>query len=212
MKAAPFRALSLLGVAVTLVAFAALAPKALFVNGKKSAKTPIEQNGEIYIPASALSAAGADVAITPTRVSIQFKPVKTQNEQPYVEGVLGEWVTNGIWRIRVTNVTKIENPFGTGGTGFALDFEAKNTSSKMAQMAYSGVLGLQLLDSGDQRMANTSVSFKDYYSDIQPGGGFTNHIEFGADAPGGAEAKDAAKLIVQFDKPAKSIRIDLKAQ
>jgi len=55
---------------------------------------------------------------------------------------------------------------------------------------------------------NTSTSFKDYYSDIQPGGGFTNHIEFGSE--NGTDAKDPAKLIIQFPKPMKSIRINLK--
>lgn len=197
----------LAGLALTAIAVAALAPKTLFVNGKKSAKTPIEQNGEVYIPASALSAAGADVAITGDRVSVQFKPVKTQNEQEYVEGVIGEWVSSGAWRIKVSNLEKIENPIGSGGDGWAIDFEAKNTSSKTVQMAYSGVAAVQIVDSEDHRFAPVSTSFDGYYADIQPGGSFKNRLLLGGD---NVTSKEAAKLIVQFAKPDKSIRINLK--
>jgi hypothetical protein len=201
--------LGLMGLSTAAVAW--FAPKALYVNGAKSAKPLIEQGGEIYIPASALSAAGADVAISPTRVSIQFKPVKTKDEQAYVEGVLGEWVSNGVWRFRITNVKRLdENPIGTGGSGFSLDFEARTTSTKMVQLAYSGVLGVQLLDEDEKRAAVTSNSFAGYMADIQPGGGFKNTLLMGSE--GGEVMKDAAKLIIQFDKPAKSVRINLKPE
>lgn len=198
---------------VCLVALtvASLAPKALYINGTKSTKPLIEQGGEVYIPASALSAAGADVAITPTRVSVQFKPVKTKDEQAYVEGILGEWVSNGVWRFRITNVKKLdENPIGTGGSGFSLDFEARTTSTKMVQLAYSGVAGVQLLDDDEKRAAVTSNSFPGYYADIQPGGGFKNTLLMGSE--GGETMKDAAKLIIQFAPPLKSVRINLKPE
>jgi len=199
---------SIAAIGMVAVAAAILAPKTLYINGQKSTKTVIVQNGETYIPASALSASGADVAITDSRVSVQFKPVKTQNEQAYVEGVMGEWVTSGPWRFKITNVAAITNPINGNGGGFALDFEAKNASDKTIQMAYSGVAGLQVIDEADNRYAPTSTSFKDYYADIQPGGGFKNRIEFGSD--GAPEGKPPSKLIIQFAKPLKSIRIDLK--
>jgi hypothetical protein len=196
---------------VAAITVASLAPKALYVNGVKSAKMPIEQNGEVYIPASSLSAAGADVAITSSRVSVQFKPVRTKNEQAYVEGVLGEWVSNGSWRFRISNVQPLaENPFGVGGNGFALDFEARNTGKKPIQLAYSGVLGVQLLDQDENRASVTSSSFTNFMGDIQPGGGFKNTLKFGSQA--GANMKDAAKLIIQFAPPSKSVRINLKPE
>ena len=194
------------------LALAAQAPKTLWVNGKKCPKPLIEQNGEIYVPVSALTAAGAEVATAGDRVSVQFIPVKTQNEQEYVEAILGEWVGNGTWRFRVSNVAKIENPFGTGGGGFALDFEVKNAGPATAQIAYGGVLSLQLLDSTDLRMATTSDSFKSYYADMQPGGAAKDRLLFGFPDPGGAVPKEAAKLIIQFDKPAKSVRINLRPE
>lgn len=193
------------------IAAAFLAPKALYVNGAKSTKPIIEQGGEVYIPVSALSAAGADVNVNATRVSVQFKPVKTKMEQEYVEGVLDEWVSNGVWRFRVSNVKPLaENPIGTHGNGFSVDFEARTTSTKMVQLAYSGVLGVQLLDSDERRGAVTGNSFPGYMADIQPGGGFKNTLLIGSD--GGETLKDAAKLIIQFDKPLKSVRINLKPE
>ena len=191
---------------------AAGAPKVLWVNGKKSPKPVIEQGGEVYVPVSALTAAGAEVAVAGDRLSIQFIPVKTQNEQEYVEAVVGEWVGNGNWRFRVSNVAKAENPFGTGGTGFALDFEVRNAGPALAQIAYGGVLSVTLIDSSDVRMGCTSDSFKSFYADLQPGGAAKDRLLFGVDAPGGAKAAEAAKLIIQFDKPAKSVRINLRPE
>lgn len=199
---------SALGISAVL-GWALLAPRPLYINGKASTKPSIEQGGEVYVPASSLKAAGAEVTMTDKRVSIQFTPLKKQDEQPYVEGVMGEWVTSGNWRIKVSGIKKIENPIGSGGDGFAIDFEAKNVSSKMQQMAYSGVVAVQIVDSKDQRYAVTSGSFPGYYADVQPGGGFTNHLELGGD---NYTAGDPAKFIVQMDKPFKSIRIDLKTE
>ncbi len=203
-------------VVVFIVGFAVVAlagaPKVLWVNGKKSAKPMIEQGGEVYVPVSALTAAGAEVVVGADRVSVQFVPVKAQNEQEYVEAIIGEWVGNGTWRFRVSNVAKIENPFGTGGGGFALDFEVRNAGPAMAQIAYGGVLSLQLLDTSDLRMSVTSDSFKSYYADMQPGGAAKDRLLFGFPDPGGAVPKEAAKLIIQFDKPLKSVRINLRPE
>ena len=201
-------------IVVLLVGASALvvAPKVLWVNGKKSAKPLIEQGGEVYVPVSALTAAGAEVVVGPERVSVQFVPVKAQNEQEYVEAIVGDWVGNGTWRFRVSNVAKIENPFGTGGGGYALDFEVRNAGPAMAQIAYGGVLSITLLDSADVRMGCTSDSFKSYYADLQPGGAARDRLLFGVDAPGGAQVKEAAKVIIQFDKPAKSVRINLRPE
>jgi hypothetical protein len=202
----------LLLAAVPVVALSVTVPKALWVNGKKSPKPPIEQGGEVYVPVSSLTAAGAEVVVGADRVSVQFLPVKAQSEQEYVEAIVGEWVGNGTWRFRVSNVGKIENPFGTGGGGFALDFEVRNAGPAMAQIAYGGVLSITLLDTTDVRMGATSDSFKSYYADLQPGGAAKDRLLFGVDAPGGAVVKEAAKLIIQFDKPAKSVRINLRPE
>lgn len=200
-----------LAAGVCAFAVASFAPKVLYVNGVKNAKPIIEQGGETYIPVSALSAAGADVNINATRVSIQFKPVKTKMEQDYVEGVLDEWVSNGVWRFRVSNVKPLEeNPIGTHGNGFSMDFEARTTSKTMVQLAYSGVSGIQLLDSDEKRGAVVSTSFAGYMADIQPGGGFKNTLLFGSD--NGEVLKDASKLIIQFAAPLKSVRINLKPE
>ncbi|MBX3095265.1 MAG: hypothetical protein KF812_00225 [Fimbriimonadaceae bacterium] len=197
--------------AVTGLAATVAVPETLYVNGQKSTLAPIEKDGEVYVPLKSLRAAGAEVTTSQERLSIQFIPPKAQNEQPYVEAILGEWVNNGIWRFRVSNVAKITDPFGNGGSGYALDFEAMNVSPNMAQMGYTGVLGLQLLDTESTRFENTSGSFADFLSDIQPGGTFKNRIEFG-NSGGATRGTDPMKLIIQFDQPAKSVRINLKPE
>jgi hypothetical protein len=61
-------------------------------------------------------------------------------------------------------------------------------------------------------MSVTSDSFKSYYADMQPGGAAKDRLLFGFPDPGGSAVKEAAKLIIQFDKPEKSVRINLRPE
>lgn len=81
------------GLAVGVV-LTQLPERPLFVDGAKAQLLARADGEEVCIPSSALRAAGAGVTITEERVALQFVPLKGMEEQPYVEGIIGEYVSN----------------------------------------------------------------------------------------------------------------------
>src|SRR5690349_14813795 len=87
------------GISGTLYSFGALAFLpfwALMINGKTVQTAPIQQSDEVYIPLSALKAAGAQVTMTDGKLSIRFLPVTGgANQIDAIEGDRSEWLFNG---------------------------------------------------------------------------------------------------------------------
>ena len=134
-------ALVLASLAAAALVIALQGGKALFINGKKSAKAPIVKGAETYIPLSALKAAGAGVTVERSKISIQFAPPPGRDERTYVEGLIDEFVSNEAFRIKVTNIQPISNPFGTGGNGFSADIEVRNLLEKPETLHGAGLDG-----------------------------------------------------------------------
>ncbi|MER3412799.1 MAG: hypothetical protein C4341_00885 [Armatimonadota bacterium] len=188
--------------------------RSLYVNGAK-ARLPARVEGEeVYIPGSALKAAGAGVMVSEERVSLQFVPLKGMEEQQYVDGIIGEYVSNEEWRFKVVSIHEIADPFTGRGKGLAVTLEVRNLRSDSASLLGTGLDIVQVLDARQNRMSLADSSFRDRYSRIQPGGSFTNVLRFGS-APAGFG--EPAKLIIQFRgsggrKALKPIRINLRPE
>ncbi len=187
------------------------AEKPLFVNGMKSSVAARVEGEEIFVAASALKAAGAGVTVTEDRVSIQFVPLKGMEEQEYIDGVIGEYVSNERWRFKVHSVEPIPNPFTGRGPGVKLTLEVRYLGERPASLHGTGLDYLQVLDEGDRRMQ--AVAFDDRFKTIQPGGSFTVELKFGNAAEGFTSAK---KLIIQFrafgGPKLKPVRINLRPE
>jgi hypothetical protein len=182
---------------VGAIVMASQGGKSLFVNGRKSSMAPLVKGAETYIPLSALKAAGAGVTVEKTRISIQFLPPAGRNERDYVEGVLGEFVSNEAWRVKVTNLQPIENPFGVGGRGYSVDVEVRNLLPKAESMHGSGLDGPRLIDAAANSLNSAGSSFPGRYQKLEPGGSFTNTLKFGPTSPG-VDVKEAAKIVFDF--------------
>ena len=206
----------LLGLAVAASAaavFALQGGRTLFINGKKSAKPPIVKGSETYIPLSSLKAAGAGVTVERNKISIQFTPPTGRDERPYVEGMIDEYVSNEAFRIKVSNIQPISNPFGTGGNGFSADIEVRNLLDKPETLHGAGLDGPRLIDSASNSLSPTSSSFPGRNQLLEPGGSFTNTLKFGPTQPG-MQVRNAEKIIFNFrpfgkPKAYKAIRISL---
>lgn len=204
-----------LGASLAVAAVLLQSPeRALFVNGSKAQLPARVEGEEVYIPGSALKAAGAGVTITEERVSLQFVPLKGMEEQQYIEGILGEYVSNEEWRFKVVSVEEIADPFTGRGKGLAVTLEVRNLRSTPASLHGTGYSAMQVLDEEQNRMSLADSSFTDRYSNVQPGGSFTNRLRFGNAAAGFGEP---AKLIIQFRdwggrKALKPIRINLRPE
>ena len=178
-------------------------PWSCLVNGRAGTNAPIEQNGELYVPLSALKAAGAQVSIQGREVHIQFLPYQGgANQLEGVEGPVNTWLNNGLWRVRVLKVEAVTDPFDTSRQGYNVTLEMRNASTKTLSPFQTGVQFPQLFDAGevalkvDEGAWQTRLQMKE----MLQGGGITTTIAFyyphGTPA---VEVKPAAKLILPIN-------------
>lgn len=184
-------------VASTAVAFALQPARRVFINGKASGTNAITQSGETYVSLKALREAGAGVEVTADRVSIQFTPPGGRLQVDAVEGVLGEFVSNETWRVKVHSVEPIPNPFTGKGPGFRVRLEVRNISQRNVSMHASGLARVQVVDDKGNTYEVADRTFNGRYQQVVPAGTFTNDLEFGG--PNVTDVQ-ADKLLITFTK------------
>lgn len=109
----------------------------VLINGKPAAKPSIEQGGETYVAISALRAAGAEVTLKGSQTLIRFIPVAGAGPEQMIEGPMGEWLSNGLLRVRVTNLV-------VDGSVARVDVEVGNTSPAATSAFNLGLSDMQL--------------------------------------------------------------------
>ncbi|HLK13716.1 MAG TPA: hypothetical protein VKT78_02840 [Fimbriimonadaceae bacterium] len=162
---------------VCLVTASLTSNLSLTVNGAASAKPPIMQSGEVYVPISALKAAGAQVARSGNHISVAFSAASSGPAPAVVEGKLNEWLTNGIWRLRVQEVK-------AGEGGCEATVEIGNVSSVTTYPAITGVSATALFNDKNEKAAMSGAS-DDAWSemtafDIAPGATVVKTLKFSA--------------------------------
>ena len=199
--------------ALTMIALAAPVALNLYVNGQPYGQAVKVEGREVYVAASALKAAGAEVTITDSKVSVQFKPMREKLQTNAVEGVKDEWVQNEMWRVKVSGATPITNPFGRG-PGFQVTVEMRNLSTKKISVYGSGLDKVQVIDSNGNTLSFNPGSFKDQFTDLAQANGFKNDLKFGDQSNALKVAGTPDKILFLFrnsgGKKLKDIRISLK--
>lgn len=187
----------------------------VFVNGIRTSDVLLS-GGKVYISAEALQKAGAEVTRRPDGWSIQFIPVGGRLQVEAVEGLEAEWISNGVWRIRVSEVQPVANPFGRG-EGYAVRVEVRNLGTRPASLNGSGLDKVQLIDADGNTLSLSDTFFKDRYTSVPPAGGFVNILRFGDPQNKLQTPGRPTKLLVLFrpsgGKPSlPHFRITLKGQ
>lgn len=95
----------------------------LTVNGLPSEKPPLVQDGETYIPLSALQAAGAEVQTVGDTLSVRFNPLSGMDQLDAIQGQSGEWLNNNLVRVRISN------PRAQNGK-YLVDLEVSNLAAE----------------------------------------------------------------------------------
>lgn len=188
---------------------------AVFVNGVKTSDFLVS-GGKVYVSTDALAKAGAEVTRRPDGLSVQFIPVGGRMQVDAVEGVMGEWISNGTWRVRVSEVAAVNNPFGPG-PGFSVRLEMRNLTKGSLSAHGSGLDKVQLIDSEGNVLSVSDSSFKDRYVTVPPAGGFVNVLRFGDPRNTIQKAGQPAKLMLLFrgvggKRALPHVRIALKAE
>lgn len=104
------------------------------INGKAVAGKAKVIGGQIYVPLSSLKAGGATATVSAKKLSISWKAEGGVMQTGALEGKVGEWLFNGVWRFRVTSVEE----FTEGDRrGYKVRVELRN-GSKFDNLALSG--------------------------------------------------------------------------
>lgn len=185
----------------------------VFVNGKET-KEVLVSNNKTYISVSALRDAGAVVSQSGNRLDIQFEPLRGRLQGDMIEGRIGEWLSNGTWRVRVSKVEPVPNPFGPG-QGFAVTVEFRNLTQNAISLSNSGLDKVQLIDDAGNQLSYADSTFQEKYRTLVRADGFTAVVKFGDSHSNLLQVGQADKLLVLFrpwgGKPAlKGFRIFLK--
>lgn len=206
---------ALVGVGIGLFAFGAglaFAPK-LVVNGQPVANGVVVSGGKTYVSLAALKAAGAEVSATSSTISVDFSPPAGRNQVDAVEGKLGYWLENNLWRVKVNSIEAAPNPF-TKGPGFVAEIEFRNLGKKPISPFASGMDKLQVIDLQGRVVSFSQGTFKQFFRDVAPGGAITERIQFGDQQGVITELGAGDKLMIFFrtsgGKKAKDFRVFLR--
>ncbi len=104
------------------------------------------------------------------------------NQRVSLEGCAGQWLFNGVWRVRVDKIAPITLP-DAGNPGFALTVRFRNGTSRTTSMAYSGVGETNLvLGDGTQLGIDQTLDRVAYSTmtntDLVPGAGLTQVLKY----------------------------------
>ncbi len=177
----------------------------LFVNGKAAKNVALKSKGKVYVAVEDLKTAGAEVTVTGDKVSIQFKPLKEKLQVDASEGILGEFVQNERFRVKVHSFEPCPNPFGVG-PGYKVKLEIRNLAKTAQVFGTSGLPELQLVDKAGHVLAISAGSLKDQYTSLAPGNGFTNDVTFGDRANKLTELDQPDKLLILF-RPSGGVKL-----
>lgn len=182
-------------VSVTLAAYA-LAQSAfkLVINNKPYSGSAIVVKGETYVPLKALQAAGVRSSLASGTLSLTLPATATEggaNQVGALEGCLNEWLFNGIWRVRATNLTTLTGD--RPGVSLRLEFRNGTTANGLAPGG-TGWGGVQVaLDDGSTVEADNTNDVRD--PPYVPGGTHFQVMSFFWDDA----ARTPKKLIVVFN-------------
>ena len=142
---------ALLGAALATTALAA-GELRLKINGRSVPGTTLSVGGRMYVPVSALTAAGFRVSAAGGVLSVSPASSGTQMSGGSVplsalEGCLNQTLFNGVWRVKFSNLRLVP---GESGARWHIDLEVRNGTARMM----TGADGLLLADSGHLAFVN----------------------------------------------------------
>lgn len=172
----------------------------VYLNGAKIEQQDFHvANVKTYVSTDALAKAGAEVTKKEGQISIQFVPNRGRVQADGIAGILGEWVSNETFRVRVSEVTEIKNPFGPG-PGLQLKIEVRNLTDKSISFHGSGLDKVHVYDDSGNQLSFADSSFNGRYTALAPAGGFENVVRFGDPSNKVTKLGKPDKLLILFRK------------
>lgn len=181
-----------MGIALAAAAWALPGALTVTVNGKPCAVAPIEKDGEVFVPVSALKAAGAEVAVNGEKMTVRFIPVPGAVQIDAVEGGLDEWMTDGLYRIKVSNPRTEDNIF-------KLDIEIRNaTKVPLSPAVHTGARVPELFDAAEGILTTLPRSDRAWSEiatpNLPPAAAGTRTLEWSV-----KKGQQPTKLLIRFE-------------
>jgi hypothetical protein len=187
----------ILGIVSLLGALMAFQRAQVFINGKATNEVLVANN-KVYVSVAALREAGAVVSQSGSRLNIQFEPLRGRLQGDMIEGRVGEWLSNGTWRVRVSKVEPSENPFGVG-QGFTATVEFRNLTKQTISLHGTGFDRFQLQDDrGNKLSVAAGGDYDRIYDQIVQADGITMVLRFGDPNNQLSEVGQPDKLLILF--------------
>jgi hypothetical protein len=168
-------------VALVSLCFAYFVGDRLVVNGKSVPGTTISQGGQVYVPVSALKAAGFKVVSSGGTLTIN-----SENDEPgqmqtdAMEAGVNQWLNNGAFRMRVVEVKPYTDLNGARHC-VKVTMEIRNVSSTQMIISDAGVQqALTLYDSkGNAPEASLAEWNNNFlFKSLAPAAGSTGDVNF----------------------------------
>ncbi|MES2463014.1 MAG: hypothetical protein V4671_20710 [Armatimonadota bacterium] len=199
LQVAPGKAFAatLLSVAVLTSAVWAQQTARLKINGRTVPGQPLSVKGKTYIPLDALKAAGVVVKTSPGTMELTLSSLPSTaaggaNQQGGLEGKMGDWLFNGVWRFRVISVEKAPASLGEG---WAARVEIRN-GSKFSGYSPGGTgwQGISLVTEDGMSVGAASDAVDLQSQGLAQGAANTQTVFFATES-----ASKPARIVLRFD-------------
>jgi hypothetical protein len=217
------------GLALGVVALAQTVQRSLnvVVAGKPAAGKAIVVQNETYVSLKALGALGIKGSASGNTLTLSATTQGGANQLGAVEGCVGQDLFNGMLRLKVLGISRLETlPDWGNFKGWAIQVEAKNGTSERLQPQDMGLIMASIVRANGslQAATGTGVETRDWdklrYTDLLPGATVNHFIKFidSESAPDALPTKlvldvDVAKvkpkINAKFNVKEPSFRIDL---
>ena len=180
-------ALSLAVLSLLSITLAAGASYSIIVNGQVLVRKTITVNGEVYVPLSAVRAAGLGTALNGTTLTLGSSNSASPavaggaNQHPALEGCMNETLFNGLWRLKVLKVEAIHKDDAPLAPGWSVTVEVRNGWTGTLNPGDSGFANdnMFVVDPGGNSLAVDAYNEQPFtYHNFPQGGVFTYQLVF----------------------------------
>ena len=174
----------------------------LLVNNQPSSTPAIVVNGKTYVPLEVLKGLGVTSSIKGDTVSLAAGTAGGASQLGAVEGCMNEWLFNGLLRVRVLGIERLETiPTWEFMKGWAIKTEVRNGTADRAEPSEMGLTTatLAMPDGSVKAHDDTGKQISDFQTfqltPLLPGASITHSIKFRDEQ----SEIQPAKLVLQVD-------------
>ena len=187
----------------------------LMVAGKPASSKAIVVQNQTFVPLAVLGTLGVKSSLAGNTLTLSGAAEGGANQIGAVEGCLGQDLFNGMLRVKITSVARLESlPEWTNFKGWVVNAEFKNGTGERIQPQDMGLKSASIVRANGTLLGadTTGVTVRDWdklrYADLLSGASINHGIKF-IDSESAADALPT-KLVLEVD--ATKVKSGVKAK